>query len=582
MAGPNPTQKQIAEKYKGNLDYFRKGHYYRRLRLILFLVAVVGSIGAVLTFGRWGKEEVFSTGPISANHAKFANDCQACHEGAEPDLLKVPPFNKLVGGFESAKQLSFDKVKAAAGDVNLPSLETLQISAEKMKAAANKDKLGELVQHGLEVASLSNMDRACLKCHEALDLHQPQATVLALGAAFGKAALVHAGACSSCHREHVGHQPMKLPGSESCEMCHNDSDALQRTRQLLDPVALARLSPKAKPAAVQIPPTGANVDVGEGLIRFLAPKKADAKPVVFKSYESGHPPFDYEQEGLRDPAKIKFNHARHEQADVSANGRKLECLDCHKPGGNGVFVQPVSYDQHCRSCHSLNLVPEYPELVIPHGRAEHVMHFLDPSTLTVKYRDALVARGMNDPALLTETVKQEFETLRQRMVNFETLQERVFLTGDPPQTPGNARLTPRTNKGQFFAGCAKCHEVTREPSGTWQVSKTNIAERWVHRGPFTHLPHQHMQCTDCHDARTSELTSDVLMPKQTLCAECHRAPAPGTSGADGFAVQRAELKPNSPELAAAQRRDGGVRADCQTCHAFHAPPRALEVLQAGK
>jgi hypothetical protein len=112
------------------------------------------------------------------------------------------------------------------------------------------------------------------------------------------------------------------------------------------------------------------------------------------------------------------------------------------------------------------------------------------------------------------------------------------------------------------------------------IALTNIAERWAQRGPFTHLPHQHMNCADCHGgASQSKLTSDILMPSQKLCAECHRPLAQSVREREGFAGQHAELKPNTPEMVAAQRRDGGVRADCQTCHAFHAPLSSLDVLQ---
>ena len=58
MADQPRTQKQIAQKYKDNLDYYRHGHFLRRLKLALFLLAVFGSIGAVFGFqrvylGRW-------------------------------------------------------------------------------------------------------------------------------------------------------------------------------------------------------------------------------------------------------------------------------------------------------------------------------------------------------------------------------------------------------------------------------------------------------------------------------------------------------------------------------------------------
>src|SRR4051794_32420230 len=94
MPGRDPTQKQTAAKYKGNLTYFNKAHYMRRWRAIMFLAAVILSIGGALTFRYWGKEEYLSTGPISENHSRFAHDCQVCHEGAQTDLLAVLPFSK--------------------------------------------------------------------------------------------------------------------------------------------------------------------------------------------------------------------------------------------------------------------------------------------------------------------------------------------------------------------------------------------------------------------------------------------------------------------------------------------------------
>jgi hypothetical protein len=119
-----------------------------------------------------------------------------------------------------------------------------------------------------------------------------------------------------------------------------------------------------------------------------------------------------------------------------------------------------------------------------------------------------------------------------------------------------------------FPACAKCHEVP-PPSGgaVRKVTKTNIADRWVHHGPFTHLPHRHMSCNDCHGAaHQSQATSDILMPPQTLCAECHRrwtrSDCSKWSG-DGVAP-----KPGSPEMAEWQRHAGGVKWECQALSSF--------------
>ena len=46
------------------------------------------------------------------------------------------------------------------------------------------------------------------------------------------------------------------------------------------------------------------------------------------------------------------------------------------------------------------------------------------------------------------------------------------------------------------------------------------------RASFDHAPHLMVQCADCHAAEGSQLTADVLMPKQATCATCH-APSRG-------------------------------------------------------
>ena len=72
MADQPRTQKQIAQKYKDNLDYYRRGHFLRWLKLGCFFLAVLGSLGAVFGFRFWGDKEYFNTGPISQNHARRA------------------------------------------------------------------------------------------------------------------------------------------------------------------------------------------------------------------------------------------------------------------------------------------------------------------------------------------------------------------------------------------------------------------------------------------------------------------------------------------------------------------------------
>jgi hypothetical protein len=149
----------------------------------------------------------------------------------------------------------------------------------------------------------------------------------------------------------------------------------------------------------------------------------------------------------------------------------------------------------------------------------------------------------------------------------EELMRRVFFTGDPPE---NSRVTSKSNKGQFFPGCAKCHEVKQGENGRPpRIIPTNIADRWLTRGPFNHAPHGHMACVDCHDAALrSEKTSDILLPTRKLCAECHR---PLEAGTPNPAVNHAETIKVDPALTARQRKEGGILPECQACHPkYHA------------
>src|SRR5207244_12020799 len=80
MPKPSRTQKQIAERYKGNLGYYRRLHPWRRARLIVSLLTIFGGLVAILLFPRWGRQTFFNAGKIATAHAKFANNCEKCHD----------------------------------------------------------------------------------------------------------------------------------------------------------------------------------------------------------------------------------------------------------------------------------------------------------------------------------------------------------------------------------------------------------------------------------------------------------------------------------------------------------------------
>ena len=80
MAAPRRTQKQIAERYKGNLGYYNKKHPWRRARRWVSFVAIVGGFTSIVLFQMHGHEKFFNAGKISSNHAAFGDNCVKCHD----------------------------------------------------------------------------------------------------------------------------------------------------------------------------------------------------------------------------------------------------------------------------------------------------------------------------------------------------------------------------------------------------------------------------------------------------------------------------------------------------------------------
>jgi len=167
MAAPRRTQKQIAERYKGNLGYYNKKHPWRRTRFWVSFLTILGGISALVLFQLRGRETFFNVGKISNNHAAFADDCASCH----------------------------DKSLMTAGPLT---------------PATFKQIVSDRFHHGITFAPI---DKKCESCHTAHTLHEPN--------------VLHDRSCSACHQEHQGPGPMKLVASFNCASCHNDGGTME-------------------------------------------------------------------------------------------------------------------------------------------------------------------------------------------------------------------------------------------------------------------------------------------------------------------------------------------------------------------
>lgn len=333
-----------------------------------------------------------------------------------------------------------------------------------MRAAFAADP-GPLEIHKLVVSADSRMtqiDHACLRCHTGHDFHQPN--------------VVAGYSCSACHTEHNGGQPIAEPDNGHCLSCHGDAHVMQASFERGKTLSLNR-----------------------------------PQPAVFRSFANHpdfHPPADLNT--------LKFNHQKHLTGDIPLlNGRKLDCADCHKPDATGTYMQPMTFEANCRSCHALQFDERNPDLELPHGNVTAVRSYL--RSLPTHYADLAAKRKLPTEEFATEQMLR----LRERVRAGEDLEQRLFHHAQP----------------RGFPGCALCHEV----KSVTDVTPPAIPARWFDQGRFDHSKHRTVSCERCHEVRQSKDTGDVLLPAKATCVTCH-SPA------------------------------GGVADSCAMCHGYHNSP----------
>jgi hypothetical protein len=171
MATPSRTQKQIAERYKGNLGYYKKVHPWRRARRLVTAISIIGGLIAIWIYQTRGRESFFSAGKISAEHAGFGDNCASCH----------------------------DKSLTAGGP----------LTPKKFRAIVK-----ERFRNGI---AFEPIDKKCETCHTHHTFHEPN--------------VVQNRSCSACHQEHEGPGPMKLVASSNCASCHNNRSIMDMAAQ---------------------------------------------------------------------------------------------------------------------------------------------------------------------------------------------------------------------------------------------------------------------------------------------------------------------------------------------------------------
>jgi len=254
---------------------------------------------------------------------------------------------------------------------------------------------------------------ACLACHNA-PMHQDKQTFTP--------------ACTSCHVEHQGAFRLAATTEASCTQCHS------------------------------------SLTTTDGKTQFVA---------SISSFNSGHPEFAAVRPGhAPDPGTIKLSHQVHLKSDLKGpNGPvQLQCVDCHQPVSHApnAPMAPVTYAQHCASCHPLVFDSRFTEPA-PH----------------------------QDTKLVYDVVVRNQGNLAQSVEDAERL------------------LWQKT--------CKECHVLTYPaPDARPEIPKSAMPVKWMTHAKFDHSAHQLATCTECHaQAKTSNYTADVLLPGIATCQKCH-------------------------------------------------------------
>ena len=322
-------------------------------------------------------------------------------------------------------------------------------------------------------------DEACARCHAATPAHADPAK-------FNMPELGDA-RCAHCHRDHNGQKGLVDNEQALCSTCHaNLKSATNNASTIADISDFGTQHPEF---SVNLP--GWN-DKGE----FVP---------VRSSLAGG---------ALKEKSGLKFPHDEHldpKGLNTPAGITKLDCASCHVPDQGSAIMKPVDFETMCQSCHRLDFDVLEPDRQVPHGKVPEIIYMLDEF-----YARRALEGGYNDTT--APIVVQQRRRPGQPLSRQEQTDALIWARGKA-RTVGESLFTGRA--------CTVCHAVTpgRIAGDPWQIAPVRVAGEWYGKAHFTHESHTTMSCTDCHDARNSKASSDLLIPGIQNCQQCHAGEA---------------------------------------------------------
>ncbi|HVS16499.1 MAG TPA: cytochrome c3 family protein, partial [Thermoanaerobaculia bacterium] len=352
--------------------------------------------------------------------------------------------------------------------------------------------------------------------------------------------------CNECHT------PWQGVASERCERCHQGPE--HNPRQASSPECIAchiehRFAPDL-----------ADVDNSRCVDCHRQVEVNDQQPLIYAASITGfavdHPDFSLTRgEGSAavrlplaeavaqkiDDTPIKLNHALHLDPQKMANlapdrpddVKQLTCASCHAISSDDRLMAPISYNEHCASCHKLAFAANQP--LVPHGSTDRAYEF--------------ILRTLADTSGILPSSVRTRDTLRRLSIIGRSSRQRSAAE----RVEGAALdFTGRL----FRASCSKCHDVVDADDALLaRIVPPEIPSDWLPHGEFTHARHRNMECAACHEAAASSTeTADLLLQGIDTCLPCHGGVTESGRAAPGILA-------------------GGVESattECASCHLFHA------------
>jgi hypothetical protein len=444
-------------------------------------------------------DQQWSSGPLSKAHAFLEKDCQACHQQAFVAVRDQACLTCHTATADPQRTAALNDSLRRRGSPFIPRLIFDHAEHDRLlRAMPPPPTVTGWAQNAVAVAFNHPRDR-----------------------------------CASCHREHAGphgpiaeaDRPLKptLVVANDCASCH------ARLKMRLSSTTL-----------IDTPDWNRHPD-----FRPLITVSAGGPRPILKRIALGDRP--QEHNGLI------FSHSQHldptgavARMGVSLGagrgyGGALTCFSCHRPQPGAAAYKPIEMERDCGACHSLAFAQAggQPRL-LPHGDPKKVMEALQ----------TYYGGGAAAPA---------GEPLRRLPGAFRP---HAAAPSPAPQAPG---LAAGAFRAAFSAGgaCYDCHAISWNGDGPLgvRVAPVHLAQRFLPSGAFDHSVPAHrgeglgaFACVDCHAAKASDRSEDVLLPAIAKCASCH-----------------GKTEHQTPAAA---------KTDCSECHSYHRPGKATPTGQA--